>query len=467
MTTTTNLSVTHIEAAQAQKEVTANAAFDIFDKAIAGTLSINFASDANRTITDAESLYAVFVFTDTTPLLTTTRDVIFPNKSHILPVKNSTAQTLNIKTAAGASVALAAGNSALMFNNGTGVYLIAGGGTFIALPDTPSTYVGSALKLLRVNGGATGLEFIQADQVTDFTRNWNVPFHGCLLSRGTAQSINDSTMTAISWSTETYDTYAFAEQVTNPTRITIPDGVTRVQLFGGARFDANATGIRSITPYKNGAAAFAGRPSPLASAGDDATTHTLNFVSPVLGVTAGDYFELMAYQTSGGALNVATGDFTYFGIIVVEADWLGIGDFDKDATTTTGLTWGYTGGKIRNDNVITDIAAATIALTDNATNYIEYDPTGGTIGKNTTGFTAGKIPLRQVVTLAGAITTDTDKRAWITTNNSGGATNFLGLTDTPANYTGAAGKGVRVNSGGTGLEFYDIIDPVAMAIALG
>lgn len=37
----------------------------------------------------------------------------------------------------------------------------------------------------------------------------------------------------------------------------------------------------------------------------------------------------------------------------------------------------------------------------------------------------------------------------------GGATAFTGLTDTPANYTGQAGKVVKVNAGATGLEFAD------------
>ena len=38
----------------------------------------------------------------------------------------------------------------------------------------------------------------------------------------------------------------------------------------------------------------------------------------------------------------------------------------------------------------------------------------------------------------------------------GGSTSFLGLTDTPAAYTGMTASGVRVNTGETALEFYDI-----------
>lgn len=46
-----------------------------------------------------------------------------------------------------------------------------------------------------------------------------------------------------------------------------------------------------------------------------------------------------------------------------------------------------------------------------------------------------------------------DGAAW--TSFSGGATTFLGLTDTPAAYTGAGSKLVKVNAGATALEFND------------
>jgi hypothetical protein len=44
----------------------------------------------------------------------------------------------------------------------------------------------------------------------------------------------------------------------------------------------------------------------------------------------------------------------------------------------------------------------------------------------------------------------------VVSGGGGGATTFLGLTDTPANYTGATKKFVRVNAGGTALIFSDI-----------
>jgi hypothetical protein len=57
-------------------------------------------------------------------------------------------------------------------------------------------------------------------------------------------------------------------------------------------------------------------------------------------------------------------------------------------------------------------AQASLAIT-NATNYIEVTA-AGVASVNTTAFTAGSYPLATVVASAGAITANTDLRAWIT-----------------------------------------------------
>jgi len=85
--------------------------------------------------------------------------------------------------------------------------------------------------------------------------------------------------------------------------------------------------------------------------------------------------------------------------------------FAEDSATTVGLTWGHTAGTVRFDNTITDVVAGTISLTDDATNYIEIQA-DGTISRNTTGFTSGRIPIRVVVCADGEQTSSTDKRSW-------------------------------------------------------
>lgn len=108
--------------------------------------------------------------------------------------------------------------------------------------------------------------------------------------------------------------------------------------------------------------------------------------------------------------------------------------FNEDADTTTGLTWGYTGGKVRSDNVIYTITDGTISLTDDATNYIQITPSG-TIQRNTTGFTSGYCPIRTVVCAGGLQTASTDQRAWFqsqnisTTTVGEGGTGLTTITD--------------------------------------
>lgn len=83
--------------------------------------------------------------------------------------------------------------------------------------------------------------------------------------------------------------------------------------------------------------------------------------------------------------------------------------FGRRNSTTTALTWGYYGGKVLIGGTITSIANGTVALTASTTNYVEAS-NAGAVSKNTTGFTAGSIPLYTVVTGASTITSYTDQR---------------------------------------------------------
>ena len=81
--------------------------------------------------------------------------------------------------------------------------------------------------------------------------------------------------------------------------------------------------------------------------------------------------------------------------------------------SSTGLTWNYYGGKLLIDGVITSIANGSVALTGSTTNYVEATRLGA-VSVNTTGFTAGRIPLYQIVTGGSTVTSYTDKRClWI------------------------------------------------------
>ncbi len=85
------------------------------------------------------------------------------------------------------------------------------------------------------------------------------------------------------------------------------------------------------------------------------------------------------------------------------------GLFGRKYTTTNALTWGYYGGIMLVDGVLTSIADGTVTLTGSTTNYIEATRTGA-VSVNTTGFTAGRIPLYQVTTNATGVTSYVDYR---------------------------------------------------------
>jgi hypothetical protein len=84
--------------------------------------------------------------------------------------------------------------------------------------------------------------------------------------------------------------------------------------------------------------------------------------------------------------------------------------FGRNYQTCTGLVWGFFGGALEVDGALTAIANSTLTLTASATNYVEATR-AGVVSSNTTGFTAGRIPLYEVVTGASTVTSYTDRRA--------------------------------------------------------
>jgi len=82
-----------------------------------------------------------------------------------------------------------------------------------------------------------------------------------------------------------------------------------------------------------------------------------------------------------------------------------------------GLTANVTGGQLVARNSVITVSSSGESMTDNTTNYIEVDPLGN-IQVNTTGFTDGLVPIAEVITSGGAITSIVDKRAWLTADES-------------------------------------------------
>lgn len=86
--------------------------------------------------------------------------------------------------------------------------------------------------------------------------------------------------------------------------------------------------------------------------------------------------------------------------------------FGRHASACSGLTWGYYGGWMLVDGVLTEIANGTVALSASSTNYVEATRAGA-VSKNTSGFTAGSIPLYVVTTGTSTVSSYDDQRTWV------------------------------------------------------
>jgi len=124
---------------------------------------------------------------------------------------------------------------------------------------------------------------------------------GCSIynSDGTGTTVSNNTQTVLSWNSETWDSSAFHSTSTNTSRITIPTGLGGTYQLNVSLLWANsATGIRYVAFRKNGGGTvyYSGQNAGSATA-YPASTNTRIFTA-----VAGDYFEIVCFQTSGGNL---------------------------------------------------------------------------------------------------------------------------------------------------------------------
>lgn len=119
MATTAFLTATKIEESQSQKATSANAAFDIFDKAIAGLLAKAITS-ADVTLTTDEARNAIISLSGT---LTGNRNLIVPAVAKIYVIRNNTSgsYTVTVKTASGTGIVVTQGKQAILYCDGTNV----------------------------------------------------------------------------------------------------------------------------------------------------------------------------------------------------------------------------------------------------------------------------------------------------------------------------------------------------------
>lgn len=130
---------------------------------------------------------------------------------------------------------------------------------------------------------------------------------GCRAWLNTTTSIPNSTSTAIPLDRESFDTDAFRDDAVNPTRLTVPAGKGGLYVVtAGIVYAANGTGVRRILVYVNGT------PASIQTVLAHGTDSNYVLLADVLNLAAGDYVELFATQTSGGALNAVGSEESTF-----------------------------------------------------------------------------------------------------------------------------------------------------------
>lgn len=116
------------------------------------------------------------------------------------------------------------------------------------------------------------------------------------------QSLNNTTETALSFNSERFDNASVHSTSSNTSRLTIPSGGGGKYLIGGAIvYEGNATGVRGCHMRLNATTDWS--QSVLNAASSGATQFT---VTTAVTTSAADYWTMIGYQSSGGALNVTT-----------------------------------------------------------------------------------------------------------------------------------------------------------------
>lgn len=176
-----------------------------------------------------------------------------------------------------------------------------------SIPYASSTDTPAALAI-----GATGNVLV----VTAGVPSW-AGFSGVRLTKSATQAITTGTPTALTFDTETYDTDAYHEGITHPSRATIPKaGYYRVS--AAVNWALNTTSYRVMFLYKNNSVFAANINS------DTGTNYpsTLQVLDDVFLLAANDYLEIFVQHAVGSNLNVNS-DAQYAGSTHFTASYIG------------------------------------------------------------------------------------------------------------------------------------------------
>ena len=125
-----------------------------------------------------------------------------------------------------------------------------------------------------------------------------VTFSGASVYTSAAVSIPNGTLTVVTWNSEDFDTNSFHSTSVNTGRFTIPTaGKYLINAMIGWDTTANTT-TKTIVLRKNGTDVLK---SNGLGTGSDYQSQSLQYIASA---AVNDYFEILAYQVTGGAINI-------------------------------------------------------------------------------------------------------------------------------------------------------------------
>lgn len=181
----------------------------------------------------------------------------------------------------------------------------------ITLADNTTNDVGTTKHGFAPKGDGDTSKFLNANGA------YSVPgtVLGCRVKKSGSQSINNSTLTAITFDQEVRDDGGWHDNSTNNTRLTVPTGKDGWYIaMGQIRYAGNASGQRISQVKLNGTTVIGYQILPNLSTTDPMRT----IVTSAFYLVATDYVELIGWHniTGGGTLNVeVTNDETWFAIV--------------------------------------------------------------------------------------------------------------------------------------------------------
>jgi hypothetical protein len=129
---------------------------------------------------------------------------------------------------------------------------------------------------------------------------WGYP-DGARVYNNAALTIPDTTGTLLTFNAERYDNGGLHDTVTNNSRLTAQKA-GKYTIWAGVEWALNTTGFRMVAIRLNGTTNIA-----LVTANGTTGNTTDQSISTLYHLAAGDYVEVMVWQTSGGNLNVSVG----------------------------------------------------------------------------------------------------------------------------------------------------------------